>query len=74
MINERIFYEEKEEESSNLNFLHINNPFKSTPETLTFVDEAMKYHKKAIEEYLGILREVNYEVSDRKERIDSLEG
>ena len=57
----------------NLNFLNIHNPFKSTPEALTFVEEAMKYQNKAIEQYIGVLREINYEVSNRKQRIDSVE-
>jgi len=33
----------------------------------------MKYQKEAIEKLLSILREINYEVSDRKELIDNLE-
>jgi len=33
----------------------------------------MKYQKEAIEKLLSILREINYEVSGRKELIDNLE-
>ena len=53
--------------------MNVHNPFKSTSKALTFVDEARKYHKEAIEKFLDIFREVNYEISGRKERIDALE-